>query len=134
MRRRSALPSAVFGQVDDPRSALDLRASAQNAAAAGDFVTAIEEMFRAVARHASERTIVSTAPGMTAQEFASRAASAFPELAARLRDGAGIFDGVRYLDEEGSRQAFERIAALERELRDSSPVRLERIGSTGRTS
>ncbi|CAD5993542.1 DUF4129 domain-containing protein [Agreia sp. COWG] len=133
MRRRSALAAAVFSGGDDQRSSLDLRTSAQNAAAANDFVTAIEEMFRAIARNSSERTIVSTAPGMTAQDFASRASRAFPGLGDRLRDAAGTFDGVRYLDAEGSRQAYDRMAALEHELRTSSPARLDRVGTTGAT-
>lgn len=127
-RRSKVAPGALFGS-DDTRSSEELRRSAGRAAAAGDFRLAIEEAFRALARQLAERTVVSTAPGTTAQDFARRAASAFPPAGDELRAGAGLFDGVRYLEQPGSRAEYERIAALDRRLQTERPVRLEPVVS-----
>lgn len=131
LRRRSTATGSLFSDSDDVRSSSELRASAQKAAAAGDFVVAIEEMFRAIARELAERTVVSVTPGTTAQEFAARAGRAFPDQAGRLMRGASGFDGVRYLDEPGSRQAFDEVAALDRELTSARPSRLDRVTGPG---
>jgi hypothetical protein len=129
LNRRSQLPvGALFG-ADDTRSAAELRASAERAAAAGDFTTAIEEAFRAIARQLAERTIVLTAPGTTARDFAHRAGVAFPALGRELAECAVLFDGVRYLDRPGERAGFDRIAALDRRLQSERPVALESIPS-----
>lgn len=131
LRRRSTATGSLFSDSDDVRSSSELRASAQKSAAAGDFVVAIEEMFRAIARELAERTVVSVTPGTTAQEFAVRAGRAFPDQADRLMRGARGFDGVRYLDEPGSRQAFDEVAALDRELASARPSRLDRVAGPG---
>jgi hypothetical protein len=127
LRRRSTIAGTLFAEGDDGRTSAQLRASAQRAAAAGDFVVAIEEMFRAIARQLAERTVVSVTPGTTAQEFAVRAGRAFPDQAERLAHGARAFDGVRYLDEPGSREAFDRVAALDRDIAAARPARLDRV-------
>lgn len=127
-RRSRVTPGALFGS-DDTRSSQELRRSAERAAAAGDFRVAIEEAFRALARQLAERTVVSTAPGTTAQDFARRAGSAFPGLGAELSAGAGLFDDVRYLEKAGSRAEYDRIAALDRRLQAEQPVRLEPVVS-----
>ena len=133
LRRKSQSAGALFSDSGDARSAAQLRASAYAAAAAGDFVVAIEEMFRAVARQLAERTVVSVTPGTTAQEFASRAGRAFPDHADRLMSGARAFDGVRYLDQPGSREAFDEVAALDRDISAAKPSRLERVAEQGAT-
>ncbi|SKA93829.1 protein of unknown function [Agreia bicolorata] len=133
LRRKSQAAGALFSDADDPRTSTQLRASAHAAAAAGDFVTAIEEMFRAVARQLAERTVVSVTPGTTAQEFAVRAARAFPEHGDRLARGARAFDGVRYLDQPGTREGFDEIAALDRDISSARPSRLERVADQGAT-
>ena len=127
-RRSRVAPGALFGD-DDTRSAAELRASAARAAASGDFATAIEEAFRALARSLSERTVVITAPGTTAQDFASRAGRAFPASAAEITAAAGLFDGVRYLGLPGSRDDFDRVAALDRRLQAERPVARDAIES-----
>jgi hypothetical protein len=131
LRRRSSAAGALFSDDDDPRSSAQLRASALQAAAAGDFVVAIEEMFRSIARGLSERTVVSVTPGTTAQEFAARAGRAFPDQFDSLARGARAFDGVRYLDEPGSREAFDDVAALERDIASARPIRLDRVSPAG---
>jgi hypothetical protein len=131
LQRKSRTSGALFSDSDDTRSAAELRASAQRAADAGDFVVAIEEMFRAVARQLAERTVVSVTPGTTAQEFAVRAGRAFPEHIDGLLRGARAFDGVRYLDEPGTREAFTEIAALERDIGTAKPARLDPVSAHG---
>jgi hypothetical protein len=122
-RRRAADAGVLFG-ADDRRSAADLRQSAARAAATGDFRIAIEELFRALARQLTDRTIVSTSPGTTAQDFAARAARAYPSHADALLRAAGDFDGVRYLDATGDAAAYSQLVGLEQELRDRAPERL----------
>ncbi|MCY7326444.1 MAG: DUF4129 domain-containing protein [Microbacteriaceae bacterium] len=120
VNRRSTVVGGLFGD-DDSRSAQTLHAAADRAAAAGDWVIAIEEMFRAIARMLSERAIVSTMPGTTASTFAASASGPFPESSAELASAAASFDPVRYLDRPGSRTEFDALAALERNLRSSTP-------------
>jgi hypothetical protein len=127
LRRRRASGAALFGSDDDGRTSAQLRESAQKAAAEGNLVVAIEEMFRSIARQLAERTVVSMHPGTTAQDFAARAGLAFPTFIESLTRGARSFDGVRYLDLPGSLAAYEDIATLEREIRTQTPARLERI-------
>ena len=120
VNRRSTVVGGLFGD-DDSRSAQTLRAAADRAAAAGDWVIAIEEMFRAIARMLSERAIVSTMPGTTASTFAASASGPFPKSSTELASAAASFDAVRYLDRPGSRTEFDALAALERDLRASTP-------------
>lgn len=125
-RRSRVAPGALFGQ-DDTRSAAELRASAARAAAAGDYRVAIEEAYRGLARGLGERTVVTTAPGTTAADFARRAARAFPGLQQEFAAGAALFDGVRYLERPGTREGYEGISALDRRAQGERPVQLEAI-------
>src|SRR5690606_25553805 len=118
--RRSRVTGALFGD-DDDREASQLRRDAENHAAAGRFAEAIADMFRSIARRLAERTVVSVSPGTTAQGFAVKAADAFPAHLEQLTIAAQDFDGVRYLGAAGSREAYDRAAQLERELRAARP-------------
>lgn len=120
-RRRSAQPEGLFGD-DDRRAAAELRASAERAARSGDWTTAVEEMFRALARGLAERTLVDLYPGMTARGFARRAAGPFPDAREALASAATDFDAVRYLGRAGTAEQYERLAALERDLRTARPA------------
>lgn len=124
-RRRSA-PHALFGE-DDTRDAAELTRSAEAAARGGDYTTAIAEMFRALARQLSERTLVDVTPGTTAGGFARSASIVFPDAASRLHAASSSFDGVRYLGRPGAADDYERMAALRRELASARPA-LEPIG------
>ncbi|TIH37859.1 DUF4129 domain-containing protein [Subtercola vilae] len=128
-RNRSAAEplEALFG-VDDRRSSSQLRASAAAAAASGDYRTAVEELYRSIARRQSERTVVRVSPGTTAQEFAARAALSYPAEAGALVAAARVFDEVRYLGATATKAAYEQLAALERQLRDLAPVSREPVG------
>ncbi|PPF82424.1 DUF4129 domain-containing protein [Subtercola sp. Z020] len=128
-RNRSAVATldALFG-TDDRRSSAELRRSAAAAARAGDFRTAIEELYRALARRQAERTVVSIDPGTTAQEFAVRAGGSYPAEATRLGSAARVFDEVRYLGAPGTREQYDELTALEAALRDAPPVRRAAVG------
>lgn len=122
--RRSAVTGSLFGD-DDARASDELRAAATAAARAGDWATAIEELFRALARGLMERTIVTTTPGTTAREFSVRAGDVFPPFARQLASVAGVFDGVRYLDAAGTESDYRELAALEAAVRAARPALLD---------
>ena len=121
LNRRSAVTGELFGE-DDARDAAYLRRDAERAAESGDYTTAITELFRALARRLDERTLVSFFPGSTARDVAVRAGQVFPDAAGHLLDAARAFDGVRYLDAVGTSAQWERLVALERELRSARPA------------
>lgn len=118
LRRRSRVAGDLFGE-DDDRDAATIRTAAERAAAAGDYTTAVVESFRSLARGLAERGVVFAFPGTTARDFAVRAGVVFPHAAERLRDAAVVFDGVRYLGAVGTREQWERMAALHAELADA---------------
>jgi hypothetical protein len=121
LNRRSSVTGALFGE-DDARDAASMRRAAERAAAAGDYTTAIAELFRSLARGLAERTLVSTYPGTTAREFARRAAVVFPAEAEQLTTAALDFDGVRYLERVGTGEQWAAMVALEQKLRASRPA------------
>ncbi|WP_227496973.1 DUF4129 domain-containing protein [Planctomonas psychrotolerans] len=129
LNRRSTATGSLFG-ADDDRSAARLRQSASGAAAAGDYTAAIEDLFRALARSMAERTVVSVTPGTTARDFARRAGLAFPTESTRLAEAATVFDGVRYLDRDGTREQYDELVDLERGLRAARPSTLEPAGAS----
>ncbi len=121
LNRRSSSAGSLFGE-DDARGADTLRRAAESAAAAGDFGTAIEEGFRAIARGLAERVIVVTFPGTTAHNFAAEASGAFPGYSERLSRAADTFDGVRYLGAPGTENEWMAVRSLEVDLRRANPV------------
>lgn len=116
LRRRSRVTGDLFGE-DDDRSSAQIRSAADQAAASGDFTSAVVEVFRSLARDLAERGVVLAFPGTTAQEFGRRAAGVFPDAGERLRDAAEVFDGVRYLDRVGTEDQWRRMSELAAELR-----------------
>ncbi len=124
LTRRSSVVGELFGE-DDVGDAAALRRDAERSASTGDFTTAIVELFRALARGLDERALVSAYPGSTARDLAERAGAVFPDASRRLQDAAGTFDGVRYLGVTGTREQWELLVALERELRAARPPRQE---------
>ena len=64
LRQRSRVTGAVLAD-DDGRSAAELRALAEAAAARGDWDEALVERFRALVRALDERTILTVSPGTT---------------------------------------------------------------------
>lgn len=110
--RRSRVGGALFGD-DDERTAADLRRASRAAAAREDWASAIADGYRAIARELAERDILHTTPGTTATGFARRASDLDPALTDEFAAAASSFDEVRYLDRPGSRDQYERIAALD---------------------
>ncbi|MCU1476206.1 MAG: hypothetical protein JWQ64_899 [Subtercola sp.] len=129
-RQAATRIEALFGS-DDRRTSTQLRASAAAAASAGDYVTAIEEMYRSIARRQAERTVVRVSPGTTARDFAVRAGQAYTGAALRLESAAQVFDSVRYLGGRATPAGYEQLAALETELRDLAPERRESVLAGG---
>ncbi|HEX4057314.1 MAG TPA: DUF4129 domain-containing protein [Galbitalea sp.] len=121
INRRTSITGSLFGD-DDDRNSGALREAALRAAAAGDFTTAIEELFRSIARGLAERTVVTTFPGTTAHGFAREAERPFPEFGADLRLAADSFDAVRYLGATGTEAQWIGIKTLEVELRSARPA------------
>lgn len=115
LNRKTVDTGRLFEEQDE-RTAARLRRDAAEAARSGDWPRAIAEQFRALSRALADRTVISLAPGTTAHRVARSAGAAFPPFAARLDTAASSFDDVRYLDGIGSREAFEALAALDREL------------------
>jgi hypothetical protein len=89
-------PASVVVLGDDTRSADDLRAAADAAAARGDWSTAVLERFRAVVRSLEERALLDDRPGRTAHEAAEAAGARLPARTAELRRAARLFDDVCY--------------------------------------
>ncbi|WP_348786858.1 DUF4129 domain-containing protein [Leifsonia sp. NPDC080035] len=120
-RRSADARRPVLGS-DDTRTAAELRASAAAAARAADWVTAIEEQFRAIAVGLDERTLVRVTPGTTATEFAVRAAAVAPQEGEQLRTAAMAFDDVRYLDRPGTESRYQLLVALDARLQQVRPA------------
>lgn len=81
---------------DDTRTAAQLRAAADAAAARGDWPTAVAERFRAIVRALEDRTVLDIRPGRTAQEAAADAGARLAEQTGALTRAATTFDGVVY--------------------------------------
>ncbi|GAB2465490.1 DUF4129 domain-containing protein [Xylanimonas ulmi] len=112
---RLARTRRVAGPVvldDDTRTAAQLRAAADAAAARGDWAAAVADGFRAVVRGLEERAALDERPGRTAQEAAAAAGARLPAHAAALRTAATLFDDVVY----GAHGASAADAASMREL------------------
>jgi hypothetical protein len=116
LRKRSKVTGDLFGE-DDDRSASQLRTAAQQAADAGDFTSAVIELFRSLARDLAERGLVVTFPGTTARDFARRTGLVFPPAADRLAEAAVVFDDLRYLGGVGTVEQWRRMSALDANLR-----------------
>ena len=119
--RRSAAAGELFGD-DDRRDAAQLRSDAAAAAARGDWVTAIADRFRALARAIGDRELVAVLPGTTAREFAAGAAVAFPAEVGPLAAASTTFDRVRYLSEPGDEAGYAAIVALDDRIAATRPV------------
>lgn len=126
VNRRSGAATGLFGD-EDRRTAAELRRDAAAAASTGNWTLAVLEQFRALARGLSERTIVLVSPGTTAHDFSLRASGAFPPASDDLANAATIFDGVRYLGQQGTADDYERVRRLDARLQGESPQRHEAV-------
>jgi hypothetical protein len=101
--------------------AAELRRTAAAFAERGDWEAATVAAVRALARGLEEQERVAVAPGATVTTFARSAGTVFPEEAGSLIEVAHDFDDVRYLRRPGSRDAYERVRALDERL-SGAPV------------
>jgi hypothetical protein len=132
---RNRAGSAEVLDTDDARTAAQMRASADAAAASGDWRTATVERFRAVVRSLEERVIIEPRPGRTAQEAAASAAERLPAQAAGLRSGADLFDGVEYGDRVATAADDAALSALDADVTAARPAALSGAGTgTGATA
>lgn len=100
VRRSRREPTAgALRAGDDRRTADQLRAAADEAAAQGRWSLAVAERFRAIVRDLEQRTVLDERPGRTADEAGDAAAARLPELGADLRRAARRFDDVVYGDQ-----------------------------------
>ncbi|MEV7972735.1 DUF4129 domain-containing protein [Cellulomonas sp. NPDC089187] len=106
--------SARVIDADDRRDAEDLRAAANAAAAAGDWVTAVAERFRALVRALEDRAVLDERPGRTAREATDTVAQRLPAHAEELRWASHLFDGVVYGHHDASPADDERLRELDR--------------------
>jgi hypothetical protein len=118
--RRERTSTEVF--VDDARTAAEMRASADAAAAAGRWNDAVLDRFRAILRSLEERAILAERPGWTADEATAEAAAALPPCAADLRDASRLFDDVCYGDRSAGQQEEAWLRTLDRTVSDTRPA------------
>lgn len=126
LNRKSQHHDILFGETDR-RTAAQLRDAAEKAAAREDFESAIADMFRAIARGLSERTLVTMTPGTTAHGFAIRAAKVLPDCANELASCANIFDLVRYMRKPATREQYVQLRDLELRVRAAKPLLSEAV-------
>jgi len=116
--RRGGADRSVLAD-DDTRTAAEIRAAADTAAAAGDWATAVLERFRAIVRGLEERTVLDERAARTAHEAALAAAARLPALAAELVAAGRTFDDVAYGDEPATAQDEVRLRGLDARVQDA---------------
>jgi len=122
--RRAAGARSVL-DTQDARTAAELRAAADAAAAAGDYSLAVAERFRAVVRTLEERALLDERPGRTAHEAAADGGRMLPTAADDLLRAGTLFDAVVYGHRVAGPTDDETVRAIERAVRDARPVRRE---------
>lgn len=120
-RRRAETP-ASHQLFEDTRDSADLTATADAAAARGDWATAVLERFRALVRSLDERSVLDDRPGMTAHEAAGMAAAALPDQARGIRWAGRLFDDVCYGHLTPTREDDARLRELAAATSRARPV------------
>lgn len=108
----------------DERTAAELRAAADAAAARGDWSAAVLDRFRALVRSLEERVVLDERPGRTAQEAAHDAAARLPAVGAELHDAARLFDDVCYGTLPAGPDDDRRLRDLDERARELRPAPL----------
>jgi hypothetical protein len=93
--RRIATIGAVLPD-SHTMTAADHRKRSADAAAGGDYPTAVLERMRAITRELEERNILEPRPGRTATEVATDAGPRLGSAATSVHDAAGTFNDVVY--------------------------------------
>lgn len=118
IRTNRGRESALFGTGE--LTSAQHRATAEQAAAQGNWSAAIRHRLRAVARHLEETGVLNPVPGRTATELARDAGAAIPGLTGELRSAAEAFNDVTYGERPGTETAYRLIADLDDHLRFST--------------
>ncbi len=119
--RRARESAEVF--IDDVRTAAELRAAADAAAAAGRWADAVLDRFRGALRGLEERAILDERPGWTADEATAVAADALPSCGADLRRASRLFDDICYGDRPASAADDAWLRELDHRLTQTRPER-----------
>lgn len=106
---------ALFGSAE--LTAAEHRATAERFAAERNWSAAIRHRLRAIARQLEENGVLNAVPGRTANELATDAGQAFPDLRSELAAGATSFNEVTYGERPGTESAYHDIAMLDDHLR-----------------
>jgi hypothetical protein len=110
----------VFG--DDTRTAAELRAAADAAAAQGRWSDAVLDRFRALLRSLEERVVLEARPGRTADEGAREAGVRLPACAEDLTRAARLFDDVCYGDADATAEDDAWLRALDTRVAATRPA------------
>ena len=102
--------------LDPTRAAADYRATAEQAAAAGDWAAAVRDRFRAVVRELEVQTILDVRPARTASEAAFRASRVLPDCTEALQVGAEGFNAVVYGDRPATADTYRQMVALDEQV------------------
>jgi hypothetical protein len=123
VRRAAAAKRPLLA--DRPMTAGDYRAAAERHAAAGEWAEAIRARLRAIAKDLEERVILEPRPGRTADELATEAGAALPDVAADLTAAVRVFDDVWYGDRPGTAEGYAQLARLDDRVAAAKPRPLE---------
>ncbi|MBB5788484.1 DUF4129 domain-containing protein [Jiangella mangrovi] len=139
-RRAAERSGAVLP--DRPRSASEYRGAADDAAARGDWSTAVVERFRAVVAGLEERGVLDPRPGRTADEAAREASAVLGEISlpdgvttghaggGGMAVGARLFDGVRYGAATATQDDDRLLRSLDQAVEAARPRRDQHINGT----
>lgn len=123
VRRSRARGDSAQVLVDDTRTAAQMRADADRAAADGRWRDAVLDRFRAVLRSLEERAVLDERPGRTAHEAAVDGAAALPAVGDALHTASRLFDDVAYGDVEPAAQDDAWLRELDATVQRTRPQR-----------
>ncbi|AJT41443.1 DUF4129 domain-containing protein [Psychromicrobium lacuslunae] len=126
LRRQQHEDAEIF-EVDSSLSAAEHRQRAAQAATAGDYDSAITELFRAIVRAAEERVVIDPQPGRTAEEVTLKLVAAFPSESQPLWRTARLFNQIRYSERKSAQSMaseadYQELRRLDQSLLDSQPA------------
>lgn len=124
LRRRNAAEQVFEAQA--PLTAAEHRDLASAAASRGDFYSAVNEQFRALAKAGEERGACSATPGRTAFELALELSTAFPSSEPEIQSAAAHFSAVRYGHEEATSPMYSQMVATDNSIQAATAVYQDR--------
>lgn len=107
---------------DTTMTATEHRRRANDAAAAGEWKTAVVERMRALARGLEERALLDPRPGRTADELAAEAGRLLPGARELLAAAATTFDAVAYGDRAATSGDYDAIRRADETAAAARPV------------